>query len=584
MSDYKLVNLVDAGLEDIANEITLPVICASPSNTFQNFNALTVSKTQVQFNIQIPSLATTFKRDVLVQSKCRLKIDFEGGSTAGYWKADQLIFSYGLSNALQAFPFNSSFSTIQSGINNSNITLSSRDVLPALLKMSNYEEMAKTNSLCPSLVDSFYYNYADGISSNSNVLGNYSSSTLAKEYQPRGVFPVTITDVNGVELPFSIKADNNGTNQYPSIYLEFVTTEPILFLSPFSSGVSVNQANFLGISGLTMTFTISAGAGNYMMSNASYATKADDTIIKTISNVELIEITECKALFNFQTIPAQLYDKILPKNVLNYNQYTCYPTSNNAVINANVQKKVLQSTNLQLNQIPSKILIYVKQNDKTSYDSNSFMVINELNVSFASKTGLLSGITQQQLYNLSIKNGLQMNYYEFSGEGVSAKSDGSISKVATIGSIVVLDPASDLSLEPQYSNMSGGQFNFSFTISVSNQSNQAITPTIYIVCVNSGIFITENGQSIFTTGMLSQEQVLETKSKNAITDTHTYEKQIVGGSIENIGGIHKHVKNLFSKNSEKEQELDHAKGESAGVMSSGAMSSGNIKKKVHKYM
>jgi hypothetical protein len=112
-------------------------------------------------------------------------------------------------------------------------------------------------------------------------------------------------------------------------------------LSPFSSGVSVNQANFLGSTGLTMTFTISASAGNYMMSNASYGTKADDTIIKTINNVELIEIKECKALFNFQTVPAQLYDKIL-----NYNQFTCYPTSNNAVINANVQKVVLQSTNL----------------------------------------------------------------------------------------------------------------------------------------------------------------------------------------------------------------------------------------------
>lgn len=332
MSDYKLVNLVDAGLEDIANELTLPIICASSSNTFQNFNALTISKNQIQFNIQIPSLATSFKRNILIQSKCKLKIDFNGGATVGYWKAGEQLFCYGKSNALQAFPLNSAFSTIQSQINNSNITLSSREVLPALLKMCNYEELARTNSLCPSLVDSFYYDYSDGLNSNSNVLGNYASSTFAKEYQPRGCFPVVVTDMDGDEVPFSFIADEDGTNPYPSIYLEFLTTEPILFLSPFSSGVSSNQANFLGINGLTMTFTIASSAGNYMMSNASYALLEDETQNETISNVELIGFTECRALFNFQTIPPQLYDKILPKNVLNFNQYTCYPTSNNSAI------------------------------------------------------------------------------------------------------------------------------------------------------------------------------------------------------------------------------------------------------------
>lgn len=82
MSDYKLVNLVDAGLEDIANELTLPVICATSSNTFQTFGALTVSKTQIQYNIQIPSLSTSFKRNVLQQAR---------GTTAGYWTANELL-------------------------------------------------------------------------------------------------------------------------------------------------------------------------------------------------------------------------------------------------------------------------------------------------------------------------------------------------------------------------------------------------------------------------------------------------------------------------------------------------------------
>lgn len=342
MSDYKLVNLVDAGLEDIANELTLPVICATSSNTFQTFSALTVSKTQIQYNIQIPSLSTSFKRNVLQQARPKLKLNFNGGTTVGYWEPDEKLFAYGTSHALQAFPLNSAFSTVQSQINNSNITLASSEMLSALLKLCNYEELAKSNSLCPSLVDSFYYNYSDGVGSNSNVLGNYANSTYSKEYQPRGVFPVKLTDANGNPVPYSFKADAHGTSPYAYIYLEFLTTEPILFLSPFSSGISGNQANFLGINGLNMTFTMNAQAGEYMMSNASYALDSQGNSGKTIGSVELVSFTDCQMLFNFQTIPLQLYDKILPKNVLNFNQYTSYPTAYNSAI-APLATKLLPS-------------------------------------------------------------------------------------------------------------------------------------------------------------------------------------------------------------------------------------------------
>lgn len=342
MSDYKLVNLVDAGLEDIANELTLPVICATSSNTFQTFSALTVSKTQIQYNIQIPSLSTSFKRNVLQQARPKLKLNFNGGTTVGYWEPDEKLFAYGTSHALQAFPLNSAFSTVQSQINNSNITLASSEMLSALLKLCNYEELAKSNSLCPSLVDSFYYNYSDGVGSNSNVLGNYANSTYSKEYQPRGVFPVKLTDANGNPVPYSFKADAHGTSPYAYIYLEFLTTEPILFLSPFSSGISGNQANFLGINGLNMTFTMNAQAGEYMMSNASYALDSQGNSGKTIGSVELVSFTDCQMLFNFQTIPPQLYDKILPKNVLNFNQYTSYPTAYNSAI-APLATKLLPS-------------------------------------------------------------------------------------------------------------------------------------------------------------------------------------------------------------------------------------------------
>jgi len=128
--------------------------------------------------------------------------------------------------------------------------------------------------------------------------------------------------------------------------------------------------------------------------------------------------------------------------------------------------------------------------------------------------------------------------------------------------------------------MSGGQFNMQFDVQLENQSTDTFAPTVYLVVVNSGLFSTENGSSSFVTGILNQEMVLETKSKDAIADSHTYNKKI-------IGSVHI-LKGSFSKASEKEKLIDNeGGGMSAGGMSAGGMNNTDFapgkQKRVHKY-
>ena len=139
--------------------------------------------------------------------------------------------------------------------------------------------------------------------------------------------------------------------------------------------------------------------------------------------------------------------------------------------------------------------------------------------------------------------------------------------------------------------MSTGQYNMQFDITVTNQTANAITPTIYLVVVDTGIFITENGTSSQSTGMLTQEMVLDTKTKEAVMDKQTYEDKIVGGSIENLGAIHKHMKLNFHKAAEKEHQLDSEVGETAPRIGSGMDAAGMpyggppamAKRRIHKY-
>ena len=61
-----------------------------------------------------------------------------------------------------------------------------------------------------------------------------------------------------------------------------------------------------------------------------------------------------------------------------------------------------------------------------------------------------------------------MNYYEFSGSGNSNTYQGVPTVVPTIGSILCIDPAIDLGTDPQYTNMSSGQYNMQFTVTLEN--------------------------------------------------------------------------------------------------------------------
>ena len=201
-----------------------------------------------------------------------------------------------------------------------------------LLKLYNYRELAQYNSLCPSLPDSFYQNYSDSLESNNNVLGNMSVSSYDKKYQPRGCFPVKMYDDKMVELPsLQVKCDVAGVAPYPFVYLKFTTTEPLLFLSPYISAHSNNQACFLGLNNFTITGTM--GDATRCMSNASYAKLRGKTAVtKTIGSVDYMGLTNSKLLLNFLTIPPVMYSKIESKNVVNYNQYGSFNYSNGASI------------------------------------------------------------------------------------------------------------------------------------------------------------------------------------------------------------------------------------------------------------
>jgi hypothetical protein len=195
------------------------------------------------------------------------------------------------------------------------------------------------------------------------------------------------------------------------------------------------------------------------------------------------------------------------------------------------------SQNLQLNQIPSKVLICVRKplSAQTGADSSTFLTITGLSVNFNNASGLLSSSSMQDLWRMSARNGSNQTWSQFSGVaskvGAYAAAANGVSLIGTGGSLIVLNPAFDLSLPDFCSNGSLGQFNLQFDITCINQYGAAVVPEIVVVCINSGIMTTQSGVTSTFTGVLTKDMVMSAKAMPAISSA--IDREMVGGRMLN---------------------------------------------------
>jgi hypothetical protein len=224
--------------------------------------------------------------------------------------------------------------------------------------------------------------------------------------------------------------------------------------------------------------------------------------------------------------------------------------------------------------------------------ASSFLTINGISVNFNNASGLLSTATQQDLYNLSYRNGSSQSFYEF--RGFADKTDASvlvapnppsIIKVPTTGSLLVLAPVMDFSLPSYLSASSLGQYQFQFNMDVTNQYDFSIAqPEICIITINSGVFATQQGTSQIFTGILTKEQVLRTKEQNPVPHLASSEyARLVGGKLMNrgMGAVASFVKenpklvSAVADMARRQMGGIHSGGQhSGGAMSGGAISGG----------
>ena len=666
-ADFEKVLIKDPRL-DVSDSIKYGVIKGGQNMTASPFNAISASNSQLVFNIQVPSEQTIIDRRVLLQTELNLELNFidpQGwfawapsltatGNTAivapvsGTQLGGATGSCYGTLSALAPFPLHQLMTVMNATINNNTVSLNIRDVLPAMIRMLDLEDLVQWNNSAPT--------YPDPLASYATSYGNLSNphasywNTADPRMIHRGCYVPTRVGFRSIAATGNVVPVNGVPAISPAIINErwsWLITEPLL-LSPFIfAHLKCNGQGFYGIQNLNFVFNIGdtsrvfrgfagssaqgpnpasysynnpspalgfGGSGgslpylscrlgnNNVLTNNVTPTPGTQVVADGViagwsdGTTSLFTLGKTRLLFNFLTPHPS--DLMPARNIVPFYELPRYISAGGDVSAAVNQAALvgagytnpqgaqltpgtglLQTNSLQLNQIPDKLIIFVRKlaSNQSYGDPDVALPINNISINFNNMSGILASASQVQLFQMTRENGCSSNYLDFTGAAMSTRQGviayngqgvppytgvqnnvtavnalygatggpgnaaTTLSQntyiqqvVATSGSYLCLEFGKDIQLtEDFYAPGSLGNFNLQVQIGVNNYNGYGYDSSnpceIVLITMNSGVFVCERGTSSTYTGILTKQDVLEASQQDHYT--HDDVNRMVGGGF-----------------------------------------------------
>ncbi len=422
--------------------------------TRRRLDATSISASTLSFNNVNPPTANTYL-DKRILLTIVYSVAFVGTTTG-----TNLLDEWGSQIAPRCMPVNNSFSSVSLQLNNATFNQDQNDVLPAFTRVG-FKKLKRSLSMSPNALDQSQQ-YSECIGTR-NPLGPVNNAEPDEDVA-RGGF-------QGVVF---------GSNTPTAGSLLLTCTEPVM-VSPLDWNNS-NEPAFVGLTNFTFNGVFDANLQNRVISvmNGSVATFSS------------IVVTPVQAQMHFLYITPSVISPI-PK-ILNYPYFPInrYVTDNSVPL-APLASTTKVTNNIQISSIPKRIILYVKQNKATITPSSCdvFAAINSISVDFMNRSSLLASASQQQLFEMSKNNMLDMDWNDFSGSlapaGPSPLNPGSRS-VSGPGSMVVINPVFDFGLDNLQTSGSTGQTQLSISVNYTNLNKvDTISFSLYLVIVDDGL-------------------------------------------------------------------------------------------------
>jgi Major capsid protein V20 C-terminal domain/Sputnik virophage major capsid protein 1st domain len=497
------VKVIDPEL-DFNKENVYAVLKGSDRTSWKPIVSTSYSNSSASFSAPPPSPDICVSRNVkLVQP---VTIDFIGNAPLG----QALLQSQ--YDAPRAYPLSSNMNSIQLDLNNTSFSINMSDTIQALLRYHNPDKLKDGNmSTTPSTLDKSQQ-YSDLSNSIHNPLGSVIDTALGG-IDGRGAFPYQSITNN---ISAGIGVDTTAQVQY--------NFSEDLYLSPLIFGTECIENGFIGLQTLQLIINWASDLTRFWCHDNSGGT--------TLSSIS-VTLGAPTLLFQYKT-PDQL-QKIPSSRNYPYYEIQRYPTDNNSALGAGLSV-ILPSSNIQLNSIPRMIYVYARKrnSDLTFLDTDTFLSIESISINWANNSGLLSSATKFDLYQMSKKNGCALNWRDWSGESSPYNSGSTVSAISGVGSILAIEFGTDIGLRSEEAPGMNGTYQLQLSVNVTNRSAASITPTLYVVVVNEGVFTIENNSAYSQIGVISKTDVINANQQEGINYNDL--KYMSGASIfKNFG-------------------------------------------------
>ena len=433
---------------------------------------------QALWTVYPPSTQTIVDR--LMRIRCYVEVKAVGGD-----------FQVGTNDAPRQMPIHSMTDVLTVQINGASLSDNIGDKIGALLSYGNDSiERNKTWSSTPSMPDSFqqlddWTKYGSG----RNPLADYGENSVET---PRGGFPYQMIDAQT---------------------LRYEITEPIL-LSPFYDGLNSQVEGFVNVNKFNFAYRWKSDISNFWTHSAAG---------NNITDVEVSFYQAPEILTTF--ITPDLTQEIPRLLTLPYHKTQDYLKTVNSMAIGEVRRVV--SDSFKLSQIPRKMYLFVRRSRQTSNFStaDAFAGIKRVSVLWNNESGLLSSATQQDLYEISRRNGCNMSYAQFSKYR---------------GSVFCIEFGTQLGLLDNEAPGVRGQYTIQIELDVENLSGESDWEgEFYTLMVMEGTFQIAENMGRATIGNLTADVAFNAKQSPSMPYT---DYQLLRG-----GGFFSSLKNFVNK-------------------------------------
>lgn len=408
--------------------------------------------------------------DRFVRMRCYVEVKCETGP-----------FLLGQHDALRQYPISSIIENITCQVNQQSVSDRVSDKIHALLTFGDRNERHKSNSVAPNMPDNYQeYNDWQTYGSAKNPLAEYGENN--GDADPRGGFPVVVAP--------------DGKS------FTAVLTEPVM-ISPFFNGDGHQVEGFSNVNEITISVSwlqkldriLSHSSGGNALGDVSVSFyKAPELLITEITP----DLTQPRLLA--QSLP---YCK-LDQHIVDY-----------GTLSAGEEKQMLSDT-YRLSTIPSCMYVFVRHKRSTADNavSDAYCSLKNLRFTWNTET-LFSSCSQQDLYEMSVRNGSNLSWQQWSKYR---------------GSVLCISFGDQVGLIDGEAPGVRGQYTAQVQIDATNESKSDFDAELFVVFNFQGSFtIMENTASV-KIGLLTPEDVLAS-ARAMVEMPYADWKNLQGGSF-----------------------------------------------------